>query len=133
MKKLIYLAMLSISLFACKKDDTKTFDGNYTGTFRTLVQGKLVRSDFNVSLQAKQFNVTKGDNIGSGTFQSSKTNELTFTDQIARTADFNWNVLLNGTYTAEVKGDSLILTKYPPSGPLALPEYNYYQYRLKRN
>ncbi len=133
MKKLIYIFAIATFFFACKKDDTKTFDGNYTGTFRTLVQGKLVMSDFDVSLQAKQFNVTKGDHKGNGTFQRNQTNELTFTDQLVRTADFNWNVLLNGTYTAEVKGDSLILTKYPPRGPLALPEYNYYQYRLKRN
>ena len=124
---------LTSILFACKKDDTKNFNGNYTGTFRTLVQGKLVMSDFDVSLQARQFNVTKGDYKENGTFQRSQTNQLTFTDQLVRTADFNWNVLLNGTYTTEVKGDSLILTKYPPTGPLALPAYNYYQYRLKRN
>lgn len=132
MKNLIYLSVLASLLFACKKDDTKDFNGNYSGTFRTLVNGKLVMSDFDVSLQSKQFKVTKGDKKGSGSYQSSKVNELSFTDQNMWTADFNWNVLLNGSYTTEIKGDSLILTKNPPSGPLALPEYNYYQYRLKR-
>ncbi|KQC01951.1 hypothetical protein [Pedobacter sp. Hv1] len=132
MKNLIYLSLLASLFFACKKDDTKDLIGNYSGSFRTLVNGKLVMSDFDVSLQSKQFKVTKGDKKGSGSYQRSKTSELSFTDQNMWTADFNWNVLLNGTYTTEVKGDSLILTKYPPSGPLALPEYNYYQYRLKR-
>jgi len=132
MKKLIYLTAMIALLFACKKDDTKTFNGNYTGTFRTLVQGSMMMSDFDVSLQSKQFKVTKGYKKGSGTYQLSKSNELTFTDQNVWTADFNWNILLNGTYTTEVKGDSLILTKYPPRGPLALPENTYYQYRLKK-
>lgn len=135
MKKIYYLVLLSTILFACKKDENNPqLSGDYTGTFRTLVQGKLVMTDFDVSLTGDQFKVTKGSKMGSGSYETGSNNQVVFKDKNLWTADFNWNVILTGNYTFKVTGDSLILSKnLKPGGPLELIEYNYYEYRLKRS
>ncbi len=132
MKKLVYLAALIFLFSACKKEDYEHLSGNYSGTFRIMINQKMVMSDFDLSLNATQFRVTKGYKKGSGTYSSNQKNELVFVDQNMWTADFDWNLLLSGTYTSEIKGDSLILTKYLPTNPLSSQLVNYYQYRLKK-
>lgn len=134
MKKIFYFTLLSFFLFSCKKDENNPqLNGEYVGTFRTLVQGKLVMTDFNVSLIGDKFKVTKGNQMGSGLYETHTNNQAVFKDQNIWTADFNWNLILTGNYTYQVKGDSLILTKnLKAGGPLELIEYNYYQYRLKK-
>ena len=90
-------------------------------------------TDFDVSLTGDQFNVTKGSKIGSGSYHTGSNNQVMFQDEIPRSGEYSWNLILSGNYTYLIKGDSLILTKnLKPGGPLELIEYNYYQYRLKK-
>jgi len=133
MRTLLYLFILSLCFLSCKKDKSTQLSGEYSGTFRTLVQGKLVMSDFDVSLSGDQFKVTKGNKMGSGSYQTGSNNQLIFQDEIPRSGEYSWNLILSGNYTYQVTGDSLILTKnLKPGGPLELIEYNYYEYRLKK-
>jgi len=129
MRNLLYLFILSLCFLSCKKDNsTQQLSGDYSGTFRTLAQGKLMLTQaFDVSLTEDRFKVTKGFKMGSGSYQIGSNNQAVFQDENPWTADFNWNLLLSGNYTYQIKGDSLILTKiFEPSGSLAS------QYRLKK-
>lgn len=134
MRNLLYLFILSLCFLSCKKDKpAQQLSGDYSGNFRTLVQGKLVMTDFDVSLSGDQFKVTKGSKMGSGSYQTGSNNQVMFQDEIPRSGEYSWNLILSGNYTYLVKGDSLILTKnLKPGGPLELIEYNYYEYRLKK-
>jgi len=87
----------------------------------------MLTQAFDVSLTEDRFKVTKGFKMGSGSYQIGSNNQAVFQDENPWTADFNWNLLLSGNYTYQIKGDSLILTKiFEPSGSLAS------QYRLKK-
>lgn len=128
MKKLFYLSLLSLCFLSCKKDkNTQPLNGQYTGTFRTLSEGKLVITAFNVSLRGDQFKVTKGDKMGSGLYEIGVNNQVVFRDQQPWNLEFDWNLILSGDYTYQIKADSLILTKnLNPGWPKE------YQYRLKK-
>lgn len=134
MKRIAYLLILSLTALGCKKEGVdSSLEGNYTGSFRTIVNGKMVKSDFDVTLNRKKFAVVNGEKKASGTFNLISNHEVNFTDKNYWTADFDMNLVLNGDYLYEIKGDSLILTKSFPAMPYSLFMYNYYQYRLKRN
>ncbi len=128
MKKLIYLSLLLIVLAGCEKEGTLVqLDGTYTGTFRTMVNNKEQITEFEVTLDSKRFTTIKGG-AGRGTFELLSKEKIKFTDELFYTANFDWSTLLNGNYTYEVKGDSLILNK-TLENPV---KDNYYQYRLKK-
>jgi len=132
MKKLIYLALITFALAGCEKEENLTpLDGAYSGTFRMLVDSKEQVSDFEVTLKAKRFTTTKGG-AGRGPFEIISKDEIKFTDELLYTANFDWNTLLGGNYTYEIKADSLILTKKLNPAPNAKYAYTYYQYRLKK-
>jgi hypothetical protein len=63
---------------------------------------------------------------GSGTFHILENKNIEFKNTNMWTANFDWNLILNGTYTYKLKGDSLILSKEAASGIKVL------EYRLKR-
>jgi len=129
MKRILYLAALALSLSACKKDiDQKAFNGTYEGTFRTIVNGKMVTSEAKVVFNGRQYQSLKGRGSGKFTFVDKL---VRFTDENVWTADFDWGLILNQDYQYETKGDSLILDKVIPYHPNLV--YNYYQYRLKRS
>ena len=115
-------------LTACEKEGAVApIDGTYAGTFSIVVNDKEQISDFEVVLNAKRFRTTKGVG-GQGPFEVLSNNKIKFTDENFYTANFNWAILLSGTYTYEIKGDRLILNKIlenPVKG-------NYYQYKLKK-
>ncbi|SFG74394.1 hypothetical protein [Pedobacter insulae] len=128
MKRLLYLALLTLTFSGCKKESNPNLpDGTYVGTFSTLVDNKEKRTDFEVTLEAKRFTTTKGG-AGRGSFEVVNSNQVTFVDELFYTANFDWNTILNGDYGYQIKGDSLLLNKYF----LVQLKHNYYQYRLKK-
>ncbi|MFI5453734.1 hypothetical protein ACHMWN_16465 [Pedobacter sp. UC225_61] len=131
MKKLIFISLLAATLLACEKDkNAKDFKGTYTGTFRTKQDGKMVMIDTELTLLNGNFEVKKGPKLGNGSFKLEDKRTVTFSDKNVWTADFDWNLILNGTYTYQALADSLILTRVLyATTPI---DNNYYQYRLKQ-
>ncbi|WP_316768458.1 hypothetical protein [Pedobacter frigiditerrae] len=134
MKKLIYLLALIITFSACKKESTSNhFKGNYTGTFRTSLGTNKVITDTEITFSDNLFKVNKGAKLASGTFKINNSKTVTFEDKNIWTADFDWNLILNGSFEYEIKGDSLILSRNLNTNPASSYLYPYYEYRLKRN
>lgn len=130
MKKLIFISLFAATLLACEKNENaKDFKGTYTGTFRIKQDGKMVMTDTELVLVDGNFEVKKGPKLGSGSFKLEDKTTVTFSDEIVRTADFDWNIILNGSYTYQALGDSLILTRNLPYLPTTI---TLYQYRLKQ-
>ncbi|MDQ7948369.1 MAG: hypothetical protein REI78_12210 [Pedobacter sp.] len=128
MKKLPYILALLLFITACKKENNAiTFSGNYQGQQIIYSNHSLETHESEINLSSPNFSVLKGIKKGSGTFAVTNKMEVVFTDTNVWTADFNWHILLNGSYKYEALGDSLILTKY-----IGENKENYYQYRLKR-
>lgn len=132
MKKLFYILTIAVALSSCKKENNAIdFKGKYLGTFRSMANGQLQIIPAELNLAKPNFELTKGAKPGNGTFKVEDKMNITFTDTNVWTADFNWNLILSGTYIYEALGDSLILTKkFATSNPSA--DFYYYQYRLKR-
>ncbi|MFD0940726.1 hypothetical protein [Pedobacter boryungensis] len=131
MKKLFFISLVAVTLLGCEKDkNAKDFKGTYIGTFRTKEDGKMVMTATELTLLNGNFEVIKGLKPGSGSFKLEDKRTVTFSDKNVWTADFDWNLILNGTYTYQALADSLILTRVLSSATPA--DNNYYQYRLKQ-
>jgi len=132
MKKLFYIITLAAALSSCEKENNAmNFKGKYVGTFSTMVNGKLQTTPAELNLASPNFALMKGPKTGNGTFKVEDKMNITFNDINVWTADFDWNLILNGTYTYEALGDRLILTK-KLANTSASADFYYYQYRLKR-
>jgi len=133
MKKLFYILTLAVALSSCKKENNAMeFKGKYVGTFKSMMNGgELLVIPAELNLAKPNFELAKGAKPGNGTFKVEDKMNITFNDINVWTADFNWNLILSGTYTYKAQGDSLILTKkFTDQNPSA--DSYYYQYRLKR-
>lgn len=131
MKKIIYISALVVLCAACRKENNaRDFQGTYTGTFKATYFNKTETSEAEFNLNKPNFTVQKGLKLGSGTFVLEDKKTINFVDKNVWTTDFDFQLVLDGKYTFEALGDSLILTKrvYGPTDFL-----NTYQYRLKRN
>ncbi|WP_183562436.1 hypothetical protein [Mucilaginibacter sp. SP1R1] len=122
------LLLTLLSFAACHKDKTITplkLEGIYNGT---LISSSPGESSVNakVTLSAKTYQASLTTPFGAGSKGSYiiNNNQVTFTDSTVHTANFDWGLLLNGTYTPTTKGDSLILIKKGEG-------YNY-TYHLKK-
>lgn len=132
MKKLIYLALFTLAFTSCEKEENPSFiDGTYSGTFRMLVNKKEQATDFEVTLNERRFVTNKGG-AGLGPFEIGARNKIKFADELFYTANFDWNTILTGEYTYQVKGDSLILDKIIALQTSGTDATTYYQYRLKK-
>ena len=132
MKKLIYLSLFAFALSACEKEEKAILlDGTYTGTFRTLVNKKEQKTDFEVTLDDRRFITNKGG-AGLGPFEVGTRGNVKFVDELFYTANFDWNTILTGDYNYQVKGDSLILNKMVALPTSGTDPAIYYQYRLKK-
>ena len=130
MKRLIYLSLLAVVFSACEKDENlKLLDGTYSGTFRTVINNKEQKSEFEVTLDNRRFVTTKGG-AGHGPFEVGENGQIKFVDELFYTANFDWNTILTGDYSYQIKGDSLILDKFFLTTLDRLPSL--YQYRLKK-
>ena len=130
MKRLMYLALIGVTLSACEKEEKASMlNGTYSGTFRSLVNNKEQRSEFEVTLDNRRFITNKGG-AGHGPFEVGENGKVKFVDELFYTADFDWNTILTGEYKYQLKGDSLILDKIFIMTADRLPSS--YQYRLKK-
>ncbi|GAB2530751.1 hypothetical protein [Rufibacter soli] len=120
MKNMFLFLLLAFLFASCleKDDDPATLpEGTYTGTFsRTDPQTKSPPKVAQVTLIIKG-NTFKGNSdtptypaIGSGTYQI-KGKDITFEDENFWTANFDWTLILKGTYSLQSTGGTVTLTR----------------------
>ncbi|CAH0287504.1 hypothetical protein SRABI27_03964 [Pedobacter sp. Bi27] len=141
----IFLFALILSL-GCKKSTTVDvlLDGNYTGVLVITNSARSVpiTRPISISLQDGKFIITPSNDAnlkpsgGKGTY-NFKNGIGYFTDEVVWTADFDWNMILNGEYDIRSSGVDLTLRKrFKPQTDLS-PATSYatvdYEYILKRS
>lgn len=119
MKVKIYLPLFFLGFsFGCKKPtnvDVLT-EGNYTGVLviTNSMKSVPVTQPISISLKDGEFNITPNANLkpfgGKGTY-TFKNKIGYFTDDGVWTADFDWNMILNGEYDIRSSGVDLTLRK----------------------
>lgn len=144
-KHLPLLITFTIMLSSCSdKLILSSLEGKYSGFFYHIPPGetKTIKghAEIEIILIGTDFFVGKTpDRLpagGSGKFNILNAKEVQFMDKNVWTADFDWNLILNGRYKYENVSDSLILTRQFETcstceiKPGMMP--GSYQYRLKR-
>jgi len=136
MKKFFSLVVLTASLFflSCSKEilQSTNMDGSYQGVFEWTNTNPAadfmpVKGDVTVTFDGLNYSSTGNSNYvpaSSGGKYFIKKDVMTFTDTMMHTANFDWNMLLNGSYTYNIKDDNVTLTR--------IVGYNKYTYRLKK-
>ena len=134
-KSVILLSLSSFILTACSdKLEITRLKGAYEGSFiyhdlassiAPPPSGPVVLT-FTENAYLSTGNPNHIPGGGSGIFELGDHGTIKFEDQNVWTADFDWNLILNGNYKYKLKGDSLILKKELQEGVKT------YEYRLKR-
>lgn len=119
--KSIFKSILFVGFFICilscgNSDDnfSTTLEGEYEGTFTVEYQNDQTFSNpVEVSFSGGEFSSSTGANRfpagGNGAY-NVENNTIQFTDENIWTADFDWNLILNGTYNYTINGNTLILS-----------------------
>ena len=127
MKPITIIWIIVLIFSACKKEKAipVNLKGTYTGKLYSTNTG-IAETDAQLVIADKTYNATINTLFGANSRGSYVVNdkEITFTDSLVHTANFDWGLILGGKYTSTTKGDSLILVK---KGNM----YNY-TYRLKK-
>jgi hypothetical protein len=123
MKKLKagYLIAAVVIMGSCSKAflQPHTVEGTYTGQFElrntdASVNPQPDNGPVTVNFTGKDYKSTANSNYipagGAGTYSISK-DSIHFQDDSMHTANFDWNLLLNGSYAYTAKGDSILLSK----------------------
>lgn len=139
--KFIILFSMAAILMSCSKEEPKLLTGHYSGSYyyQSYPMPKPEKSDSAVILKLDKGNTFDSNGFtdrmpagGSGDYKIIRNNTVEFTDKNFWTADFDWNLILNGRFTYELKEDSLILTRFMEPCPKCIVLPSFYQYRLKR-
>ena len=134
-KSIIFIFLASFALSSCSdKLEISSLKVTYKGTFTYHDQASSVApqpsGEIVLTITENAYLSTGSPNRipagGSGVFELTEEGQIKFEDQNIWTADFDWNLILNGYYKYKMRGDSLILKKELNEGVKA------YEYRLKR-
>ena len=112
MRLIACILALATLLSACKKEneenDARIPNGVYAGTFsRTGMATVHVNIEFEANTFEGQSDTDKYPAICHGTYNISD-NRVIFTDLCTWTADFDWSLILNGTYDISFREDGVI-------------------------
>ncbi len=132
MKKISFLLcvlIVSLLFFGCKKDTVELIDGKYTGVFTVTYSSGIKQNPVTLEFKNGRY-VCSGnpDRIpagGSGTY-SVNSGKITFSEENFWTADFDWNLILNGQYNYSFDGKVLILS-------VGKNDVSRYEYKVERN
>ncbi len=136
MKRLFYfLAAGLLAMQGCSKNvvtPSSSLEGTYTGKFYHYNGAVVPVEKITVRFEADRYRSAAGSNRqpagGSGNYiLDTENGVLKFEDKNVWTTEFDWNLILNGTYKYSLKGDSLILAK------TLVESSTRYEYRLKKN
>jgi len=131
--KTLYLLLITLCFFiqGCDEKEIQSFSGTYSGKFiydnparsasATVSDASVTFSEGSYKAEGNPDKIPAG---GSGTF-SVAGKKVKFSDENMWTAEFDWGLILNGSYDYKINKDSLILTRQTEEGIK-------YQYRLKR-
>lgn len=128
---LILLVLISIS---CSEDAIQSsatvFDGKYEGVFIVVYNDEQTFSNpVRITFDGELFSSSAGPERipagGNGTFEV-RGNEVEFIDENFWTADFDWGLILSGTYTISETRTQIELVKKQNEGD------GYYQYKLQK-
>lgn len=142
MKKFLPALLFVITVLgSCSKEDAKFLKGHFSGSYYYHGPNTPapVKSPNEVDVKLELGNTFQSSGSpdrkpagGSGDYKVSGKNIIEFTDKNIWTADFDWNLILNGRFKYEIIGDSLILTRDVEPCPKCIVLPSVYQYRLKR-
>lgn len=132
MKKYLVPLLASAFLFiACDKSnhcESELRKGTYKGIFKRFNQENSLESEVTLQIDSRNFSgtstISKYPAIGSGKIDTEE-GTLIFNDRNAWTADFDWTLILDGTYLDNSHDDSLIFTRSYANGWVDV-------YRLKK-
>jgi len=126
------ILFFTLVLSSCSKEkiELKHLDGDYAGDFTVYYkdQDKTMTSKATLKLKDGHFSCSGNPNRipagGSGTYHIEG-EQIVFQDTNAWTAEFDWALILTGTFNFHKKGDNLTLKR--PSA-----NENTYTYDLKK-
>ncbi|MEK6153975.1 hypothetical protein WIW50_11970 [Flavobacteriaceae bacterium 3-367] len=129
----VLLIGLLLLTLGCNSDDgtnPNNINGTYDGIFTVQYKnGEAHSNPVTVNFASGKFSSSSGPGRfpagGSGTFTVQKSVVL-FSDENFWTAEFDWGLILNGTYDYSIRGDELVLSR--DSNDVGL-----YRYELRRN
>ena len=136
MKTQIILILTVLGLLAaCKKQQQSIAipEGTYSGRF--IYRGKGIIYQYRqvpvtLTFSGQNYTSSGGANYypagGSGIYSANNRDSITFHDGNAWTANFDWNLILNGDYAYHYEGDSLVINK-------DITSLASYEYRIKKN
>lgn len=129
--KLLFVIIFSIVtlLLACEEEKLNLADGTYKGTFTVTYSSGTQTGQTTLEIKNGVFTCTGNSSRipagGSGAFSVNK-RTIAFSDKNFWTADFDWNLILNGDYNYTFNGSKLKLTKSSNGGT------GYYEYDLEK-
>lgn len=105
-----YLMVGLVCLFSsCGTDQPQLLEGNYSGTFTRGNESSNVQLVFENGKFEGSSEVTKFPAICNGTYQVSG-NKIEFTNSCAWTAEFDWSLILAGSWTFLKTNNQLTMT-----------------------
>lgn len=111
MRLLVPILALTLIIAACQKDNDAVianFDGMYSGTFhRTGMDTTEVTLSFSQTIFEGESSREKYPAICRGSFEIED-NIISFADSCTWTADFDWSLILNGTYNFSFRSDNTL-------------------------
>ncbi|WP_027078044.1 hypothetical protein [Maribacter antarcticus] len=116
---LIFFTILSLTINSCNSDDDKNvienLNGNYTGTFTVeYSNGDTFSNPVTVSFNEDNNYQSSANNDyfpagGNGTYEKNNST-IEYYDINIWTANFDWNLILNGEYNYSINGDELLIS-----------------------
>jgi len=96
-------------LFSCDTNQPQLLEGNYSGTFTRGNESSTVELKFENGKFEGNSEITKFPAICNGTYQVSG-NKIEFTNSCAWTAEFDWGLILSGSWGLQKTNNQLTLT-----------------------
>jgi hypothetical protein len=124
--KILFFAIFLLPILGCKKEKNQSLvDGTYTGTFKVIYTSGTQTGNTKITLGEGIYSCLGNSNFlpagGSGTYIQEE-NKITFEDLNFWTVNFDWNLILSGSYDYSFNGERLKI--YVQRGQ------NYYEYNL---
>lgn len=124
---LVVIATLSF-LFGCDKSEVNVTEGSYKGTFTVTNSTGVSTGAVTLELKNGRFSCSgNSDRIpagGSGSY-SVTNGKIVFVDENFWTADFDWNLILNGRYDYTFDGKILQISTFKN-------DVGFYRYDLEK-
>ncbi len=123
-----------LTLFnSCTDSDSElapNLNGIYSGTFTVEYKdGKIFSNPVSVQFEGENFLSSTGTNRfpagGNGKFEV-RSSTIEFVDKNFWTADFDWNLILSGTYAYKINGSKLTLSA-------GKNDVGFYKYELNKD